>query len=95
MAEHFGDPVGPDGLLTKEALDLVAANLRDKFKNACPSCSERNFLVADRIYAAPAVGQGRSINAANSYPQVIVQCMNCGHTIPFAARLVGLYKPGS
>jgi hypothetical protein len=85
------EPVDLNGFLTPEALAHIGKHLGEKLTQSCPSCGRHEFVVANRIYAPPALGRRRGIDYGNTYPLVMVLCSNCAYVLPFAARVMGLF----
>lgn len=89
--ERFSEPLGPDARLTPEGIAKLQAALLKLRKN-CPSCGERAYSVADRLYSMPMIEPGRAASFTMMMPCAIVSCENCGHLMPYNARKLGLYE---
>jgi hypothetical protein len=89
--ERFSEPLDPDGKLSAEAIAKLQAALVKLRKN-CPSCGERAYSVADRLYSMPMIEVGRAASFSLMMACAIVSCENCGHLMPYNAKKLGLYE---
>ena len=81
--------------LTDEEKAQVVTWLESRWAGglACSVCNSRQWSVADHMIA-PLLMDGKSTILATGpvYPQVMVICTNCGHTLYFNAPMMGLVK---
>ncbi len=87
---------GPDGKLTAEEQGRAAAWIAKHHKDHCPSCGEGPWIVPEHLVQPVTLGADQSLVLGGpGYPQVMLLCRTCGHTLFFNAVVMGLIKPGS
>ena len=72
------------GWISKRAPDLK-----------CSVCGQKHFVLADHVIAGFIHSGGGLALGGATYPQVMVICTNCGHTIQFNAVVIGALKPST
>ena len=80
-----------NGVLTEEERTKLDAWYKNKWKmNRCPVCNQGNWSLADHVVMPMTyTGVGLSIGG-EGYPQIMVECQNCGYTLYFNAITVGI-----
>ena len=83
----------PQGLLSAEEKQKVIKWLHDKWKGVvCPYSQDSNWIVGDHAVMPMVVGEGgATVIGGTSYPQVMVVCKTCGHTVFLNAVIVELF----
>src|SRR4051812_37925520 len=89
--KKLAEPLNEDGSFTPQTAALIHKHVAEKFTRSCPACGNRNFSLADRLYAPPAMGRGRRVDGSDRFPIVLLTCTNCSHVMSFGARPLGLY----
>ena len=76
----------------QQFMDWLAAHL--KGNPNCSICQANTWLVSDHILSPPImILEGREKDSRNTiYPQVLLVCDNCGHTLYFNAFRVGVFE---
>jgi hypothetical protein len=59
----------------------------------CPVCWTNEWLTAEHIVAPVAYSQGGMMIGGSVYPQIMVICKGCGHTLYFNAVMMGILPP--
>ena len=73
----------------KDAIDWIehrAPNL------TCTVCGQKHFTIGEHAVSTLIHGGKGFILGGSAYPQIMVICTNCGHTIHFNAVLMGIFK---
>ena len=86
----------PNGQLAQDELDKIVAWLTEKIPqpHLCPSCRHNNWDVGQFLIQPTTLGAGGNILLGGiGYPQVLLTCTNCGHTLMYNSVLMGLSKP--
>ena len=74
----------------KEIADWISKRAPDL---RCSVCGQKHFVLADHVIAGFIHSGGGLALGGATYPQVMVICTNCGHTIQFNAVVIGALKP--
>ena len=79
--------------LKKADVDAIKRWVEEKAPGAivCTVCGENSWLVGEHLVAPPIHAQGLLLGGT-SYPQAMLICVNCAHTVYFNAVIMGLLK---
>ena len=84
----------PDGKITTAQRTLIQTWLKSRHTQPCPVCGNRNFQLVDHlVQPITFAGGGLSIGGVG-YPQFMLVCSNCAHTLYFNAVASGILPPG-
>ena len=59
-------------------------------KLKCPCCGKSNFTVGEHLVSPPTVGRDGVQLGGVAYPNAMLICTNCAHTLFFNAVVIGL-----
>jgi hypothetical protein len=83
------------GKLSQPEIDKALAWIRGHMNGniICAVCKTNNWTLGDHTVAPPTWGGAPIIGVGTAYPQVMLSCNKCSHTIYFGAVSIGLYPP--
>jgi DNA-directed RNA polymerase subunit RPC12/RpoP len=79
------------GLLSDEEIAKIGKWLNEKTSEnlVCPSCKHKEWSIVGHVVIPLIYGDGAYIGP-QAYPQIMVACTNCGHTMFFNAVKLGI-----
>jgi hypothetical protein len=85
--------------LTQEQKDRIVAWLKARgAPRACAACGHNNWTMANHLVSPPlhrVSGGGGFMFGGPAYPQAMVICANCGHTVYFNTVVMGILTDDS
>jgi hypothetical protein len=88
---------GPDGKLTVEEREKVREWIAAHSKLThlmCSVCATNGWTIAEHLVQPLTLGEGQSVQIGGlGYPQAMMTCNNCAHTVLFNAVLMGVVAP--
>jgi len=83
-----------DNKLTEEEKKAVVDWINKRAPGmTCGVCGQKHFILGDHAIAGFVHSGGGLALGGVTYPQIMVICTNCGHTINFNAVVIGALKP--
>lgn len=82
---------GPEGKLTKFEETVIREWLRTRHTMPCPVCGTRAFTLLDHLVQPVTLGADQDLMLGGvGYPQFMLMCNNCSHTLLFNAVASGV-----
>ena len=83
-----------DGKLTEEEQSRAQEWVREKSSGipACTMCGQRQWALGDHSVHSPIYFGGGMFLGGPTYPQFMLICQTCGHTVYYNAILSGVIK---
>lgn len=77
--------------LTAERKKVVQVWINEKWKGKklCPICQDNNWFIGDHFVMPVTLTENIVTLGGPSYPQVMINCLNCGHTLLFNSVIMG------
>ena len=83
------------GILSAEDKQKVEEWLKAKWKSPakCPVSKDNNWIIGDHVVTPMNYAASGAIIGGRVYPQVMLICGTCGHTMLFNAVIIGIFPP--
>jgi hypothetical protein len=83
------------GKLSEKDKQIIEEWLKKKWKAPpkCPVSQDNNWIIGDHVVTPMNYAGGGLVVGGRVYPQVMLICGTCGHTMLFNAMVMGLFPP--
>ena len=88
--------VEQDARLSQGEIEVIKKWMSQKLKQSvCSMCGENQWHIGDHLVASPISPKGVGMMLGEAvYPQVMMICTNCSHTVYFNAVAMGIVEGG-
>ena len=83
------------GILTEEEKTKINQWLKDKWREPmiCPISKDNNWMIGNGAVVPINMTKNGPKLGGNVFPQIMLICKTCGHTLFFNAVMIGIFPP--